>query len=110
MIDWDYKFSIFVSLALLKSKKQLLSGKYLEYFLNSDLAISQAKAHSKSGTITNLHLIEIKQFQIPLPPLHIQEAIVAKIETEKVLIDGNKKLIEIYEAKVKEVVGRVWAG
>ena len=33
LIDWDYEFSIFVSLALLKANKKLLIPKYLEIFL-----------------------------------------------------------------------------
>ena len=108
MIDWDYEFSIFVSLALLKPKEQILTGKYLEHFLNSDLAMSQAKAHSKAGTITNLHLIEIKQFQIPLPPLTIQKQIVEKIEAERALVKSAKKLIAIYDQKTKATLTKLW--
>jgi type I restriction enzyme M protein len=108
MVDWDYEFSIFVSLALLKPKKEILIGKYLEHFLNSDLALSQAKAHSKAGTITNLHLIEIKQFQIPLPPLATQKQIVEKIEAERTLVESSKKLIEIYDQKTKEAIAKLW--
>jgi type I restriction enzyme M protein len=108
MIDWDYEFSIFVSLALLKPKKELLYGKYLEYFLNSELALAQAKSHSKSGTITNLHLIEIKQFKIPLPPLETQEQIIKKIEDERKLVESTKKLIEINEEKIKSVIEKLW--
>lgn len=86
MIDWDYEFSIFVSLALLKPKKELLLGKYLECFLNSGSALSQAKSRPKAGTVTNLYLVEIKQFQIPLPSLEVQEQIVEKIESERALV------------------------
>ncbi|MDP2638243.1 MAG: N-6 DNA methylase [Candidatus Levybacteria bacterium] len=108
MVDWDYEFSVFVSLALLKPKKEILNSKYLEHFLNSDLALDQAKAHSKAGTITNLHLIEIKQFQIPLPPLEIQEQIVKKIETEWQMVESAKKLIEIYEVKTKSALEKLY--
>ncbi|MFA5696462.1 MAG: N-6 DNA methylase [Bacilli bacterium] len=108
MIDWDYEFSIFVSLALLKPKKEVLIGKYLEHFLNSDLALAQAKAHSKAGTVTNLHLIEIKQFKIPIPSIEIQKQIVDRIESEHILVEGNKKLIEIYEQKTKEALAKLW--
>lgn len=108
MVDWDYEFSIFVSLALLKPKKEILIGKYLEHFLNSDLALSQARAHSKAGTITNLHLVEIKQFQIPLPPLAIQKQIVEKIEAERALVESAKKLIDIYDQKTKEAIAKLW--
>jgi len=110
LIDWDWEFSIFVSLAMLKPKRDILDGKYLEFFLNSDDGYAQATAHSKSGTVTNLHLVEIKQMEIPLPPLEIQREIVARIETERAIVHGNRELIRLYEEKVKKVIERVWEG
>jgi type I restriction enzyme M protein len=110
LIDWDWEFSIFVSLAMLKPKQDILDGKYLEFFLNSDDGYAQATAHSKSGTVTNLHLVEIKQMEIPLPPLEIQHEIVARIETERAIVHGNRELIRLYEEKVKKVIERVWEG
>jgi type I restriction enzyme M protein len=110
LVDWDWEFSIFVSLAMLKPKRDILDGKYLEFFLNSDDALAQAFAHSKSGTVTNLHLVEIKQMEIPLPPLEIQREIVARIESERKIVEGNRELIRIYEGKVKKVIQRVWEG
>jgi type I restriction enzyme M protein len=109
-IDWDWEFSIFVSLAMLKPKRDILDGKYLESFLNSDDAYFQATAHSKSGTVTNLHLVEIKQMEIPLPPLEVQREIVGRIETERAIVHGNRELIRLYEEKVKKVIERVWEG
>jgi type I restriction enzyme M protein len=107
-VDWDWEFSIFVSLALLKPKRDILDGKYLEFFLNSDDGYGQATAHSKSGTVTNLHLIEIKQIEIPLPPLEIQRLIVARIERERFIVEGNRELIRLYEEKIKKVIEKVW--
>jgi len=40
--------------------------------------------------------------KIPLPPLSVQKKIVAQIEEEQKLVDANKKLIEIYEQKIKD--------
>ena len=108
MIDWQYEFSIFVSLALIKPKKELIESKYLEIMMNTDFVFNQSTAHSKSGTITNLHLIEIKQFKIPLPSKKIQLQIVSQIENEQKLVNANKELIAIYEQKIKDRIGKVW--
>lgn len=54
--------------------------------MNSENCYKQATTHSKQWAITNLHLIEIKQIKIPLPPLEIQEKIVAKIEEEQKMV------------------------
>lgn len=100
VVDWDYEFSIFVSLALIKPKAEEILSKYLEVILNSEDALIRAKGSSKSGTITNLHLIEIKNLQIPLPPLSIQAEIVAEIEGYQKIIDGARQVVENYKPRI----------
>ena len=36
--------------------------------------------------------------------------IVARIETERTIVHGNRELIRLYEEKVKKVIERVWEG
>lgn len=50
----------------------------------------------------------IKQINIPLPPLKIQKQIVSQIEEEQKLVEANKKLIEIFEGKIKAKIAEVW--
>ena len=108
LIDWDFEFSIFVSLALLKPKKGIINPRYLELVMNSENVQIQAKAHSKTGTITNLHLIEIKEFQIPLPSLELQQLIIDQSNSERSLIENNKELITLFEEKIRARVAKVW--
>ncbi|MFZ3035906.1 MAG: N-6 DNA methylase [Rugosibacter sp.] len=108
LVDWDWEFSIFVSLCLIKPKKELLDPHYLKCFLNSDTAYAQATARSKSGTVTNLHLVDIKTIKIPLPPLATQQAIVAEIEAEQALVAANRELITRFEQKIQATLARVW--
>ena len=35
---------------------------------------------------------------------------VDRIETERVIVHGNRELIRLYEEKVKKVIERVWEG
>ena len=108
LVDWEWDFSIFVSLALIKPCPESLDSRYLECFLNSDAAYAQAKSRSKSGTVTNLHLIDIKTIQIPLPSLGKQQQIVTEIEAEQVLISANRDLIQRFEKKIQDSLARVW--
>ena len=107
-VDWDGDFSIFVSLALIKPRRELVDSRYLEWSLNSDTVYEQATSRSKSGTVTNLHLVDIKTIQISLPPLDIQQAIVAEIETEQALVAANRQLVERMEEKIQATIARVW--
>jgi type I restriction enzyme M protein len=108
LVDWDWEFSIFVSLALIKPNRELIDATYLTCFLNSDSAYAQATARSKSGTVTNLHLVDIKTIRVPLPPLATQQAIVAEIEAEQALVAANRELITRFEKKIRATLARVW--
>lgn len=108
MVNWDWDFSIFVSLALIKPRLELIDSYYLEYFLNSENAYRQATSRSKSGTVTNLHLVDIKTIQIPLPPFEIQKQIVTEIAAEQALVTANRELIERFEKKIQDTIARIW--
>lgn len=61
-------------------------------------------------SIPQLTVPDFKTTKIPLPPLEIQQEIVARIEEEKTYIDGCKKLIEMYQEKIKKVIDGVIGG
>jgi len=46
--------------------------------------------------------------EFPLPPLEAQKQIVSKIEEEQKIVEANKKLIEIYKQKTKDVLAKLW--
>lgn len=50
----------------------------------------------------------IINYRIPLPPLETQEQIISAIEEEQKIVDANKKLIEIFEQKIKDRIDEVW--
>lgn len=66
VIDWDWEFSIFVSLCLIKFKDEL-SPYYFSHFFNSTVVDQQIKVGSKTTSVTNLHLDKIKELIIAIP-------------------------------------------
>jgi restriction endonuclease S subunit len=58
----------------------------------------------------NINIEILKTVEIPLPPLATQQAIVAEIEAEQLLVSANKELIERMELKIQGVLARVWGG
>ena len=97
------------ALAIISPKKEL-DSKYLEQILRSDLIQSQIFGLKVGVAQSNLSLAQVSDFEIPLPPLAIQKQIVVKIEAERALVESAKKLIGIYEGRVKGVVGKLWEG
>lgn len=66
------------------------------------------KAKSSGSTFESISRSDIESILIPLPPIETQHQIVAKLEAEQQLIDANKKLIEIYQQKIKDKIAEVW--
>ncbi len=63
---------------------------------------------TQGGVISRLYNNLIQETQIPLPPLETQEQIIYAIEEEQKIVDANKKLIEIFEQKIKDRIDEVW--
>jgi type I restriction enzyme M protein len=64
---------------------------------------------SVGAVFKNLTTDQIKQFEIPLPPIAVQKQIVEKIEAERTLVESAKKLIEIYEQKTRDTIAKLWS-
>lgn len=94
IVDTTKPFSLYVSVALLKPKKELINPLFLKAVLNTKYVKTQADKRIKGIGVPDLHLIEIKNFAIPLPPFEQQKQfaqIVQKVEAQK---EKNQKVIE----------------
>ena len=88
MVSWDWDFSIFVSLALIRLKDDSgVTPQFAELLINSPIVARQIAIQSKQGTVTNLHLEEIRKFIIPIPDLREQQNIVREVNRISTLID-----------------------
>ena len=107
VINWKKEFSIFVSLALIKPKRNILNPYFLKMFLDSKSAISQATKRSKTASVTNLHLEEIRDIIIMLPPLPTQKKIVQNIKNAEEKFQLQKKQFENiknnYDSKINYI-------
>jgi type I restriction enzyme, S subunit len=75
-------FSIFVSVALLKPFESVNSY-FLSEVISSPIVLNQFERDLKGTGVPDLHLENICKVNIPLPPLEIQEKIVAEITTRR---------------------------
>jgi type I restriction enzyme M protein len=80
-------------------------------FVSSDSFKTKGKVQmTGTGGLQRVPSSFIHDFEIPLPPLAVQERIVAKIEAERKVIEGCRELIKTYEEKIKRVIDKVWEG
>jgi restriction endonuclease S subunit len=70
--------------------------------------VKMEEAIVKLAVFKNLTTDQIKKFKIPLPSFGIQKQIVAQIEEEQKLVQANKKLIAVFEQKIKDKIKEVW--
>ena len=52
-------------------------------------------------TVKHISTKQIQAIEIPLPPLNIQQEIVAEIESYQKIIDGAKQVVENYKPQIK---------
>lgn len=80
MIETKERFQIFVSLALLRPNDKLIP-KFLEIYLNTDLAYIQYERVIKGAGVPDLHLEDIRKIKIPLPPKEVQKQVIDLYQT-----------------------------
>jgi type I restriction enzyme M protein len=75
--------------------------------------LSIAEKIEKDGhgaTVKGVTRDYVKEIKMPLPSLEEQQVIVKAIEDEIQLVNANKRLIEVFEQKIKTKIGEVWGG
>ena len=74
--------------------ENLLSVKFINYFMMSDIGQKEIFKHVKATAQPSLSMGTIRDIDIPLPPLHEQEQIVAKLEELLAFCDGLEQSIK----------------
>lgn len=86
IVDTDKKFALYVSVCLIKPKKDLINPIFLNYTMMQPYVKLQADKCIKGIGVPDLHLIEIKNFKIILPPIEEQNQFAEFVK----LIDKQK--------------------
>ncbi len=81
---------------------------YLLFLLRTQKYRNTTVSLSNRSSITNISQDNLKTIKIPIPSLHEQTLIVQRIEEEQSLVNSNKRLIEIFEQKIKDKIDEVW--
>jgi type I restriction enzyme S subunit len=100
VVNFDRPVSIFVSLCLLKLRKNILLPKFFASLFQTYAIEEQIAEGSKKNTVTNLHLNKICEFWIPVPPIDEQQIILDEINKAGQQI---KKLIGSIELQIEKL-------
>lgn len=94
VVEKFQEFSI-KNVALFKFNNQNVFNRYILHFLSSTLAVRQFNSHSRGGTQQFVSLGNIRDLQIPLPPLTEQKRIAAILDKADSLRRKNQQAIHL---------------
>ena len=101
LIDFDKTFVVLSSLAIVRPNTSIVFSRYLYHIMSTDFFINKAINNKTGMAIRRIVLKALQTITIPLPSLSKQKEIVAQIEAEQEMVNANKKLIKIFEKKIK---------
>jgi restriction endonuclease S subunit len=100
IVKKDREFGI-KNVALIKANENSrINNVYLKYILGSNVINEHFVNEAKGVAQKYLSLGFLRDLEIPLPPVEIQEQIVAEIEGYQKIIDGAKMVVENYKPTI----------
>jgi len=105
-LDFSATFSGFT--IRLRFTSNAFNPKFFIYLFKSDNLRKQLIDSGTGANIKSLNQTALYNLHIPLPPLSEQRQIVRRIEEEQDLVNGNKKLVALYEQKIKDEINKLW--
>ncbi len=89
LVDVDIDFCLYVSVCLIKPKRELLDSLFLTHMMRLPYIKNQADERIRGIGVPDLHLNQISAFDVIVPPLSLQQTFAQKIES----IERQKELI-----------------
>ena len=100
-----------INLIKFRPRQEMVNPVFMHLCMLGDDFVLRARTFAqKAVNQASIKLSDLKAMTIPLPPLYVQHRIVAELEAERVLVEANRKLVEIFEAKIKSKLAEVWEG
>lgn len=87
-----------MNLLRLKSNKSLIDSSFMSYYtLSSEFKANVAKIRKDAVNQSSMAISDLKKFLIPIPPLPIQQSIVAELDEINNLLSLKRKELETYD-------------
>lgn len=98
-----------INLIRCQIKTDIVMPQYLIIYMKSDQFISDARKYAQRAVNqASIKTSDLKQLNIPVPPMEVQEQIVLAIHEEMSIVEQNKRLIEVFQQKIKDKIAEVW--
>lgn len=103
LIPTQYKSGIITAdIVRIRPDKDIVNYRYLEYFLNTDISVSQLTGNISGATRPRVNLSDIRNIEVPVPSLTEQERIVEILDKAFSAIEQAKQNAEKNLKNAKE--------
>jgi len=92
---------------VLRSKQNMEVFFYSNY-LRNDRLNQEVLRGVKGAQLPRVGWYYFSKIKVPFPEMTIQKNVAESFRLEQSIIEGNKKLIEIYEQKINDRIAKVW--
>jgi type I restriction enzyme, S subunit len=110
LVDTTKPFSLYVSVALIKPDNKKIDSLFLKFIMNSTMIKRQADKRIKGIGVPDLHLIEIKSFLIPLPPLPLQQKFARIVKQVEEMKESLNKMNQNAEELFNSLMSKAFKG
>lgn len=107
LLDGEYAFASY--LVRLVSNPDVIDPLFLNALMNTTWFQVGVKAIAiRAIGQANISASSLAGFDVPVPSLDEQARVVSTLNIERPLVESNRKLIEIFEAKIKAKLDEIW--
>jgi type I restriction enzyme M protein len=97
------------ALAILRLKPNAgISPQFLEYLLRTDLVKEQSAQNQTGVAQQNISLGQLGEYELPVPPIEVQNSLIEKVKKEEGLVQGSKLLAAQFEDRIQAAISKLW--
>lgn len=104
--DYPAVFASFLIKVILP--QDLIRNEYYWIFAQTEEYWKQARSLVSGGAQPQFNANAISRVKVPVPSLGEQNRIVNQVRVELGIVEQNKRLIEIFQQKIKDKIAEVW--
>jgi type I restriction enzyme M protein len=82
--------------------------RFIYYSFYSNHIMNQLLNKMGKGSYPSINQNDFKELNMYVPSIENQKQIGEKLEEERLIVEGNKKLIEVYTQKIEDRINKIW--
>ena len=95
-------------MVILRANLEVLLPKFVLYYFQTQFCTKQIQSAMSGAAQPQLPIRSMNELIIPIPAIEEQQTIIDRLDEEKNIVEQNKRLISLFEQKIKDKIADVW--